>query len=232
MKKVAILQSNYIPWKGYFDIIASVDLFVFHDDLQFTKNDWRNRNKIITAQGPQWLTIPCGTSEKRLICEVELIDHSWQKKHYNLLLNNYKKSPFLSLYSDLLRSIYLDQKWVNLSELNQFIIRKISSEVLGLKTVFADSREFNLQEKKEKRVLELLKKVSANKYLSGPAAKNYINEESFEKENIKLEWMCYSGYPDYKQQFGGCCEHAVSILDLMFNTGPDIKNYMLLRSKE
>ncbi|MFC2451055.1 MAG: WbqC family protein, partial [Flavobacteriaceae bacterium] len=96
--KVAILQSNYIPWKGYFDIIRSVDLFIFHDDLQYTKGDWRNRNKIKTPNGIKWLTIPCGTNEKRLICEVEITDHSWQKQHWNLIQMSYKKSEYFSVY--------------------------------------------------------------------------------------------------------------------------------------
>lgn len=232
MKKVAILQSNYIPWKGYFDIIGSVDLFVFHDNLQYTKNDWRNRNKIVTADGVKWLTIPCGTSEKRLICEVELTDSSWQKKHYSAILSSYKNAPFLDHYADFLKSIYLDKKWNNLSELNQYIIKKISVDILGLQVDFADSREFELVEKKEKRVLELLEKVSATCYLSGPSAKDYISEDSFIEKGIKLEWMDYSGYPEYKQCFSNKFEHGVSILDLILNTGPEISNYMLYANRE
>jgi hypothetical protein len=227
LKKVAILQSNYVPWKGYFDIVGGVDFFIFHDDLQYTKNDWRNRNKIVTEQGLAWLTIPCGTSEKRLICEVKLSDHSWQKKHYDLILNSYRKAPYLEMHLGFLKSIYLEQNWENLSQFNQYVIKKISHDVLGFKTEFLDSRDFDLKERKEARVLELLKKVEAEEYLSGPAAKDYITEEHFQREQIKIKWMSYSGYPEYKQLHSSPFEHGVSILDLMLNTGPNIKNYML-----
>ena len=96
-KKVAISQSNYIPWKGYFDLINMADEFIFHDDLQYTKNDWRNRNKIKTKNGLQWLTIPCGSSEDRLICEVNLLDSKWQKAHWNQIVtnNSFTLSAFL-----------------------------------------------------------------------------------------------------------------------------------------
>ena len=98
MKKVAIIQSNYIPWKGYFDIINDVDLFIFHDDLQYTKGDWRNRNKIKTPQGTIWITIPVGTNTERLICEVEIKDNQWQRKHYNLLKQHYINTPYYKKY--------------------------------------------------------------------------------------------------------------------------------------
>src|ERR1700681_1938553 len=101
-KRVAILQSNYIPWKGYFDIIHDVDLFVFYDDVQYTKNDWRNRNKIKTPQGTQWITIPVGTNEHRLICEVEIRDTSWQKKHWKMLQQNYAKAPYFHVFEPFL----------------------------------------------------------------------------------------------------------------------------------
>ena len=136
MKKIAILQSNYIPWKGYFDIIAKVDLFIFHDDLQYTKGDWRNRNKIKTEKGTEWLTIPCGSSEKRLICDVQLNDSSWQKDHWNKIVTNYRKAPFFNKYKSLLEYFYLDKKWDNLSNFNQCFIKTISSDIFGFKTIF------------------------------------------------------------------------------------------------
>ena len=95
-KKVAIIQSNYIPWKGYFDIINKADLFIFYDDVQFTKNDWRNRNKIKTPSGPIWLTVPCGASISRLIHEVEIEEPSWQKKTLEIDRSELSKGSFLS----------------------------------------------------------------------------------------------------------------------------------------
>ncbi len=225
MKKVAILQSNYIPWKGYFDIINMVDEFVFHDDLQYTKGDWRNRNKIKTPKGVEWLTIPCGSSEKRLICEVELTDQSWQKKHWSKIKENYKTARFFYSYNSFFEEIYLNNTWENLSDLNQYVIKKIALEILNIKTNFVDSRIFYLKGKKAERVLEILKKTNGKVYLSGPLAKNYLDEVLFEKEGIKIQWMDYSNYPIYNQLFPPF-EHGTSILDLIFNEGPRASNYM------
>ncbi|MEW5943867.1 MAG: WbqC family protein [Pseudomonadota bacterium] len=225
MKKVAILQSNYIPWKGYFDIIHDVDEFIFHDDLQYTKNDWRNRNKIKTAQGTNWVTIPVGTAEHRLICEVVIKDQAWQKKHWQLIANNYAKAPYFPDYKPCFEEVYLGREWPSLSELNQHLIRVIASEILGIQVVFRDSREYHLQEKKQERVLELLVKTGAGLYVSGPAAKDYIQEERFREAGIELVWKDYSGYPEYSQ-FHPPFEHGVTVLDLLFHAGPDAPYYI------
>lgn len=227
--RVAILQSNYIPWKGYFDIIGQVDRFIFHDDLQYTKGDWRNRNKIKTINGPTWLTVPCGTSEKRNICDVELVDNSWQKKHWATLCGAYSKTPFFSEYKVFLEELYLGTKWCNLSDMNQHFIKEISTKILGKQVIFDDSRNYNLHEKNSERVVELLKKVGATCYVSGPAAKNYLNTAELASENIDLEWMCYDNYPEYPQLYPPFC-HYVTVLDLIFNVGPDSKNFMKLNN--
>jgi len=225
MKKVAILQSNYIPWKGYFDIINMVDLFIFHDDLQYTKNDWRNRNRIKTHNGLKWLTIPCGASEKRLICQVEIEDDHWQKKHWALIKENYSKSPHFSEYRVFFEDFYLGRKWHNLSELNQHLVKSISRILGNTHTVFDDSRNYKVTRSKGERVIELLLQAGATEYLSGPSAKDYLDEEYFEKNNISLVWMDYSGYPEYTQRFPPF-EHAVSILDLLFNEGENATRFM------
>jgi hypothetical protein len=226
MKKVAIIQSNYIPWKGYFDIINSVDLFIFHDDLQYTKNDWRNRNKIKTAQGPIWLTIPCGSNEKRLICEVDVSDNSWQKKHWRLISNAYIKAPYFNTYKSFFEDVFLNQYWSNLSDFNQYLIKRITQELIGNNyTQFDDSRNYNLQAKKGERVIELLIKAKANHYLSGPSAKSYLDENKLLELGISVEWFDYSDYPIYPQIHGGF-EHAVSIIDLFFNAGSSATEYM------
>ncbi len=156
MVKVAILQSNYIPWKGYFDIIDRVDLFVFHDDVQYTKHDWRNRNRIKTRDGATWLTVPCGTREKRLICEVGLNDSRWQKAHWNKLFDSYHSTRYFHLYEPFLREVYLERVWKNLSDLNQFIIRHIARELLSIDTEFDDSRRHDLKVTKAERLLSPL----------------------------------------------------------------------------
>jgi hypothetical protein len=225
MKRVAVLQSNYIPWKGYFDIISQVDEFIFYDDVQYTKNDWRNRNKIKTLNGLLWLSIPVGEPRNRLICDVEIENSNWQKKHWQNILQFYKKAPFFEGYKSFFENFYMNENHANLSDMNIKLIKRICAEILDIKTKFRDSREFALQSKKENRILEILEKTGATHYLSGPAAKNYIAEQHFVEKHIKLEWMDYSGYPEYKQLFGKF-EHAVSILDLIFNVGKDSPFYV------
>jgi len=227
MKKIAVLQSNYIPWKGYFDIIHQVDEFIFYDDVQYTKNDWRNRNIIQTNAGPKWITVPAGSKENLLIDEVVLKDHSWQKKHHKMLLQSYARAPFLSLYREFLDHVYLEKEWNSLSELNQYLIRSVSSEFLGIETRFTNSRDYHKAGTKLERLLNLLKSAGAEYYLSGPAAKDYIPNGAFEAAGIKLAWMDYSGYPAYRQLHSAeGCAHGVSILDLLFNTGPDAPWYI------
>ncbi len=215
-KKVAIIQSGYIPWKGYFDIINRVDLFIFHDDLQYTKQDWRNRNKIKTHQGLRWLTIPCGSNEKRLICEVELNNHSWQEKHWQIIYENYHRAPYFNERRDFFEDFYKNHKWKNLSQLNQYLIKNISCKFLNISTEFDDSRNYDLKEKKASRVIELLLKAQADEYISGPSAKTYLSEKDFEQSSMKLVWMDYNNYPEYTQ-IHGPFEHQVSILDTLFN---------------
>lgn len=224
-KKIALLQSNYIPWKGYFDLINMADTFIFHDDLQYTHGDWRNRNKIKTQNGLDWLSAPCGSSESRLICEVEFKDHSWQKKHWAKIEQNYTKAKYFKDFKDYFKAIYLDNEWCNLSEMNQHIIKSISKDILKINTKFEDSREYNLSLKKAERVLELLKKSDADVYISGPAAKNYFDESVAKEIGIKVEWMDYSGYPEYQQLYPPF-EHGVTILDLIFNEGPNANKFM------
>lgn len=223
-KRVAILQSNYIPWKGYFDIIRKSDVFIFHDDLQYTKGDWRNRNKIKTPKGTEWLTIPCGTDEKRLICEVMLNNHNWQKEHWQKIKLWYQKAPHFEAYRPFFEEFYLGHNWTSLSDFNQKLITAVSHDIFGFTTQFEDSRKYQLTEKKAARVAELLTKAGATNYLSGPAAKDYLTEEYLAGFNIELEWMSYNSYPEYPQLYPPF-EHAVTILDLIFNTGNDALHY-------
>ena len=225
MKTVVILQSNYIPWKGYFDLINDADLFIFHDDLQYTKNDWRNRNKIKMPKGAEWLTIPVGTKERRLICEVEIKDSSWQMKHWNMIKQHYGKCLHFTRYLAFFEDTYLGRQWTNLSVLNQHLIQMISSDLLNLQTEFSDSREYDLSSQKLERLLELVTKAGADRYVSGPAAMNYIDSSCFVAAGIELVWKDYSGYPEYPQHFPPF-EHGVSILDLLFNVGPDAAWYI------
>lgn len=218
MKRVAILQSNYIPWKGYFDLIAYVDEFIIYDDMQFTKNDWRNRNKIKTPTGLQWLTVPVGQDISRRICDVSIENPAWQPKHWKTLTSNYGRSKFFEDISNWLMPLYMQKEYKNLSIMNNIFMREIC-HFLGIETKISSSRDYELVTGKTERLVSLCLQVGATHYVSGPAGQGYIQEELFSENGINLEWFSYEGYPTYEQLWDGF-EHGVSILDLLFNCGP------------
>lgn len=216
--KAAILQSSYIPWKGYFDIINDVDIFCFYDEVKYTKNDWRNRNKIYSGNGLQWLTIPIPKQAVKLkIAEVEIHDNKWQELHYKMLQSAYGGAPYYSQLGNFIDLIYRQNNWQNLSDLNRFII-KLISEYLGIKTKFVNSSEFKLKGDRVERLINILKDLGTDEYLSGPAAKDYLtgHEHLFEDNNIVLKYKDYSGYKPYKQ-LAEPFEHFVSIFDMIAN---------------
>jgi WbqC-like protein len=224
-KKIAILQSNYIPWKGYFDLINMVDEFVFFDEVQYTKNDWRNRNKIKTSQGAQWLTIPVKQkSLNQKICETEIVVPNWNQKHWRAIQLNYSNTSNFNEYREIFEKLYLDCNEMYLSEVNYKFIEVIN-RILGIKTKIRWSTEFDLAEERTEKILGICKDCNASIYLSGPAAKGYLNEELIKKNNIDIKWMDYNGYSEYKQ-LSPPFEHEVTILDLIFNEGPNACKYM------
>lgn len=225
MKKIAIIQSNYIPWKGYFHIIRKVDHFVFLDTAQFTIRDWRNRNQMKTPEGLRWLTVPTNGTQSMKINEVK-IDNStgWRKKHLKALERNYKKCRCFEQYFKLFRNILMKENCENLSDLNQLLIKEISGK-LGINTFFSDSREFELMEGKSEKIISIIQQLNGDSYLTGPAARSYIDPEKFKKNNIKLEYMDYSNYPVYSQPWGKFT-HNVSVLDLLFCEGANSSEYI------
>lgn len=226
MKKVAVLQSNYLPWKGYFDIIHGVDEFIFYDEVQFTIRDWRNRNKILTPQGEIWLTVPVGADRNRPIVDVQIKDSSWQKKHFKTLAMAYHNAPFWKRYEEFLQFVYLEKRWAYLYELNRFLIEHISRDFLGITTKFTDSRDYPTHGVKHEKLLSLVKAAQTDLYLSGPAAKDYIIAEDYAAAGIQLVWKDYSNYPAYRQSGGIFITHNVSVLDLLFNVGEDAPYYI------
>lgn len=225
-KKVAILQSNYIPWKGYFDLISRVDEFVIYDDMQYTKRDWRNRNKIMTEQGLKWLTIPVLVKGKyyQKIQETKVSDRDWAIKHWKAICQNYSKSKFFERYRDIFEDIYLNCNDDGLSEINYKFIVAING-ILGINTRIRWSHEFILDDERSERLLGICLACNANEYVSGPAAKDYLDESIFESKGIKISWMDYTNYEEYEQRYTPF-EHGVSILDLIFNEGPNAYKFM------
>lgn len=226
MKKVAISQSNYIPWIGYFDMISMVDEFVLYDDMQYTRRDWRNRNKIKTAQGSKWLTIPVQVKNKyfQKINEVKISDKNWAKNHWQTIKQNYSKANHFKDYRGIFENLYLTCNEEYLSKINYKFIVAIN-EALGIKTKIRFSEEFTLQGDKTEKLLNICKECNANTYISGPSAKNYFDQELAKKYNIKIEWMDYGNYPQYDQLYLPFT-HEVSVLDLIFNEGVNAKKYI------
>jgi WbqC-like protein family len=222
--KAAIIQSNYIPWKGYFDIIHDVDLFILHDDLQYTERDWRNRNLVKTENGPQWLTVPVRGGSRQKICEAR-IDwaRDWRGKHLRVLERNYRKSPFFEAVFARFEKV-LDQKHELLVDLDTALLRDICAQ-LGIGTRIVSSTTLPSAGAKDEKVVDLCLKAGADAYLSGPAGRNYIRPELFERAGIALGYKDYGHYPEYPQFFPPFI-HGVSILDLLFHTGPEAPEHI------
>jgi len=225
-KKVAILQSNYIPWKGYFDLIAAVDEFILYDDMQYTRRDWRNRNQIKTPQGVQWLTVPVLVKGKyhQKILETEIDGSDWAASHWKALAQNYRRAPHFEEIAAWLEPIYLSESFVHISALNRRLIEAICS-YLSIKTVISSSSDFKLIDGKTDRLADLCMQVHGTEYISGPSAKDYVEELVFSDRGIQLTWFDYAGYPEYPQLWGQFC-HGVSILDLLFNCGKESPRFM------
>ena len=226
MKKIAISQSNYIPWKGYFDLINSVDEFVLYDDMQFTRRDWRNRNQIKTPTGLQWLTIPVETKGKfhQRINETEASDSNWTKRHLRALELNYSPSAYCAHYWDVVREMYLDCASTNLSEINHHFLTSLN-RLLGITTPLRWSSDYCLTGDRSGRLLNICRQAGATVYVSGPSARGYLEEAIFNQAGIQVAWMDYSDYRPYRQLHGDF-RHDVSIIDLLFNEGPRAPDFM------
>lgn len=224
MKKVAILQSNYIPWKGYFDIIASVDEFILYDEVQFTKNDWRNRNRIKTPAGLQWLSIPVGTDLQRRVRDVPLPEGGWRRRHWRSLECNYRRAAHFAETEPLVRPLYQAGAQATLSQLNRAFIEAICG-YLGITTRITDSSLYRPAGSRSERLVDLCAQAGAGVYVSGPSARAYLDEAAFQARGMAVAWVDYSGYPPYPQLWGEFV-HEVSILDLLFNCGRESSRFM------
>ena len=206
-------------------MINQVDTFVFLEDVKYTKQNWRNRNKIKIKDGLKWLTVPVKKSPIMTnTFEIEISDNDdWQEKHYNLITQSYSNAPFFNEYRFLLEEIYLKKRWRRLSELNIFST-KLIADSLGIKTEFVNSVNLDTKGVKDDKLVKICKKLNATTYLSGPAAKGYIVEDKFKEANIGLEYIIYD-YPEYNQLYGEF-DHYVTVLDLIFNCGKDSGKYI------
>jgi hypothetical protein len=223
--KVLVTQPNYIPWKGYFDLIAKADKFVILDDVQYTSRDWRNRNLIKTPQGTIWLNIPILKKNKILIKDVLIQDFSWVNDHLNKIERNYKKSTYFNKIFSNLEEIYQGFTSNKLIDINIEIINFIC-KYLNIETeisVSSDIKDKNSE--KSLRILDICTENNCTVYISSSKAKNYIDESLFKENKIKLAFEDFQNYPKYEQLWGSF-EEKVSIVDLLFNEGPNTYKFM------
>jgi hypothetical protein len=226
-KTVAILQSNYIPWKGYFDLLRRVDEFILFDSMQFTQRDWRNRNKIKTKDGLRWLTIPVHVKGKyyQKINETTVSDPRWAEEHSKTLRLTYGRAPCFAEYAGPIASLYRRAGELrHLSRINHLFLTELGA-LLGITTRITWDTDYPAFEGKTERLVGLCQAAGATAYLSGPAARDYIVPELFDRAGVELRWMDYTGYPEYPQLHPPF-EHGVSVLDLIFNVGPQAARYL------
>jgi hypothetical protein len=225
-RRVAISQSNYIPWKGYFDFVNSVDEFIILDDVQFTKRDWRNRNKLKGPAGVCWLSIPIQVKGRyfQKINEAQIADSNWAVHHWKTIESLYTHAKCFNTYRDRIKTLYIQSDMTHLTDINKSFLHGIC-DLLGIKTRFRDSREFTVGEGRTERLVDLCRQVSATSYWCGPRSRDYLEEWRFRDAEIEVVYMDYSSYPEYPQLYGPFL-HDVSILDLIFNTGDDAGRYL------
>jgi hypothetical protein len=206
---VAIIQSNFLPWRGYFDLVREVDLFILHDDLQYTKGDWRNRNRIKTPRGSEWITVPIRHSHSGQLIEQTEIDYStpWASRMLNRIRESYRTAPNFEPY---------------FTELGEHLMTPAG--YLQIHTPIEFSHKYRPIGRKTERLVDILRKVEATTYLSGPAAKAYLIPRLLEAAGIDLRYKSYD-YEEYYQLYPPF-DPYVSILDLLFMRGEDSIRYL------
>lgn len=224
-----ILQPSYVPWRGYFDQIRRADLFIFYDDVQYDKHGWRNRNQIKTSQGKQWLTIPVhsgGVTQGTPIKDVR-IDWSkpWADHHLKALRSSYSRAPHFKDYLPLLESFY-GRRDESIADFTIATTMALANELGLQRTQFKRSSELpGITGLKTDRLVQILRQVKADHYLSGPSARDYIEADKFAAAGIRLEYIAYD-YPPYPQLYPPY-DPQVSVLDLLFMVGPAAADYFV-----
>jgi hypothetical protein len=230
-RTIVILQSNYIPWKGYFDLMNAADEFVLFDEVQFTRRDWRNRNKIIVDGQPKWLTIPVQSKDRyhATVNEMCVSDDKWAQKHLATIKHAYRKAPFFKDYLPLLEDCYaIASGMERLSDINRLFLERLAP-LLGIKTPMTRSEDVpRTTDAPDARLVEICLARSGTDYLSGPAAKSYIDRTTFTKAGVGLHYADYTGYPEYPQA-SEVFEHGVSVIDLIMWTGVEAASHLKSR---
>lgn len=231
-RRVVVTQSNYLPWRGWFDMLRRADALILLDSVQYTRRDWRNRNRIRTAQGPAWLTIPVEAKGRyhQTVDETRITAPGWAEEHLRAIALAYARAPHVAAeHAWLAGQLRAVAKEPLLTRVNAALIAGLCDR-LGMERPV--QRDVDLLERTELAALDasarlaaLAATAGATHYLSGPAAQAYLDPAPFAARGIAVEWMDYAGYPDYPQLWGGF-EPAVSVVDLLMNTGPDAPRYL------
>jgi hypothetical protein len=214
---VGIIQPNFIPWRGYFDFIREVDVFVFLDDVQYTTRDWRNRNRIRTREGgSRWLTVPVRAAAGDLIRSV-VVDSAldWRAAHLRVLKEHYRAAPFRDAVLVMLEEAYARHRL--LADLDIDLCLRVMAR-LGITTPTVRSSELRVAGTKDERLIALTRRVGGTRYLSGPAAQSYIRPELWEAAGLELAWKTYPDYPVYAQ-IAEPFDPFVSIIDVLMMAG-------------
>lgn len=223
---IAIMQPGYFPWLGFFELMGRCDLFVFLDDVQYTKRDWRNRNRLRSSSGWQWITVPVlsRNHSKEAINDI-LINNTidWRRKHLNIILKNYGKARFFNEYYRDIVDIY-SRNWQNLSELTICSTLFIKDK-LGITTPHIRSSSLKIKEKQSKRILEICRELRASELLDSKASRGFLDTAIFAKRNIKITFQDYK-HPVYEQIHKPFMEY-MSALDLLLNCGKESLNILL-----
>ena len=225
-RTVAIVQSSYIPWKGTFDLIGLADELILLDHVQYTRRDWRNRNRIKTRDGPRWLTIPVqvkGRYEQR-IDETRVSDPAWRERHWRTIEQSYGRAERFADHAGALERLYADTDEELLSRINHRFLIAIC-RLLGVGTTISWSTDYELRGRRTELLLDLCLQAGATEYLSGPSARAYLDEERFAAAGVAVRWMDYAGYPEHPQLWPPFV-HEVSIVDLLLNAGTDAPRYL------
>jgi len=214
---VAVHQPQYLPWLGYFDKIDRADIFVLLDNVQFKKNEWQNRNRIKTAQGAQWLTVPVRHKFSQLINQVKINDKDkWQHRQRQAIISNYKKASYWYLLEEFFEEIFAS-KWQYISQLNIHVVKKLA-ELLGITTpIFVASELGEFPEDPDGRLIALAKHFDADTYLAGGGGREYMNMEKYAESGIEVIFQEYK-HPVYNQLFGDF-KPFMSVVDLIYNHG-------------
>lgn len=214
---VSVHQPQYLPWLGYFDKIDRADVFILLDTVQYKKNEWQNRNRIKTAQGAQWLTVPVTYRFPQLICEVGVNGcERWQHRQRQALVTNYRRAPHWESLEGFFGDLF-SRGWESVAALNIHVVKRLAA-ILGITTpIHVASGLRPLPEEPDERLIALTKRFGARTYLAGSGGRDYMDLSKYERAGIEVVFQDYR-HPRYDQLFGEFESH-LSVIDLIYNHG-------------